>query len=113
MTKLIQSPLNHTGLLTGDVISVAKAVASNIDDSLFGGACIESLDRIPPTLTWAAKPADGDFVHGTVMLTVTATDDIDLPPAPAVKILGYTDADGDTRIIIATAAANTSSLDDG
>ena len=106
MTKVIRSDLNHTGLNTADVLAVARSMSDNVDDDLFGNACIEQLDRIPPSLSWGpSTPADGSFVHGTAMFRVTAFDDID--PMPKVRFLAYVDADGDPTNSVATAAIDT------
>lgn len=113
MTKVIRSPdLNHTGLNTADILAVARAMSDNVDEDLFGSACIEQLDRIPPSLSWSAStPADGSFVHGTTMLKVTAFDDID--PMPKVHFLGFVDADGDPTNSVAIAAIDTTTEADG
>jgi len=113
MTKVIGSPaINHTGLVTGDILGVARAMTDNLDEDLFGSACVETLDRIPPTLSWSAPtPAEGSFVRGTTMLKVTAVDDLD--PAPAVHFLGYADTDGAPANSIAIAAIDTPAEADG
>src|SRR4029079_8648887 len=72
LTKVIQSPaLNHTGLVTGDILEVARQMASNMDGSLFAGACISDLDRVPPVITWQSpSPDEGQVAGGQIMLRV-------------------------------------------
>jgi hypothetical protein len=113
VTKVIGSPaINHTGLVTGDILAVARAMADNLDEDLFGSACIETLDRLPPTLGFRSPtPAEGSFVRGTAMLKVAAIDDLD--PAPTVRFLGHVDADGDPKNSIAIAAIDTLTEADG
>ncbi|HEX8112182.1 MAG TPA: hypothetical protein VF516_30825 [Kofleriaceae bacterium] len=96
VTKVIQSSmLNHTGLTTGDVLAVARSMADNVDEDLFGSACVEALDRIPPRLDWAAPtPADGAYVRGSFAVRAIATDDTD--PRPAVIIEGYPNVPADS-----------------
>ena len=115
VTKVIRDPtVNKTGLVTGDVLAVARAIADSTDVALFPGqSCTETLDRTPPTLMFSAKPADGDFVHGTVMLSATAIDDFDLPPAPPVHIAGFMDADGDPNNNVATIVLDTAMATSG
>jgi len=115
MTKIIRNPaINGTGLVSGDILAVARAMADNADPELFApGGCSKSLDRTPPTLTFGAAPADGDFVRGAVTLTVTAIDDVDVPPSPEVGLLGYSDTDGDLHNNVATAVIDTTRAADG
>jgi len=115
VTKVIRDPsVNKTGLVTGDVLAVARAIADSADAALFPGkSCTETLDRTPPTLMFSSGPADGDFVHGTVMLSATAIDDYDLPPAPAVHVAGFMDADGDPDNNVATIVLDTAMATSG
>lgn len=73
---------NQTGLSVADALSFARAVATNTDPILFGDACVDEVDRLAPTLTWGAQPADGAIVRGAVAFTVAAVDNVD--PAPVV-----------------------------
>ena len=113
MTKVIGSTaINHTGLVTGDILAVARSMTDNLDEDLFGSACVETLDRLPPTLSWSSPtPAEGSFVRGTTTLKVTAVDDLD--PEPTVHFLGYVDADGTPANSIAIAAIDTHTQADG
>jgi hypothetical protein len=115
MTKVIRDPtINKTDLVSGDILAVARSMADNADPALFAAsACSETLDRLPPTLSLGEKPADGAFVHGTVQVTATATDDIDVPPAPAVEFVGYVDVDGDPHNNVATVMVDTTVAGDG
>jgi hypothetical protein len=115
ITKVIRDPmLNQTGLAAADILPVARAISGDAAPGLFAAtACPEGLDRIPPTLMLAAKPADGDFVHGTVTFGATAIDDVDLPPAPPVQIVGFQDTDGAPTNNVATVMIDTTVQPDG
>lgn len=71
---------NQTGLAVADTLSFARAIATNTDPILFADACIDELDRLPPTLTWGAMPADGAVIRGTAAWTVRAADNVDAAP---------------------------------
>ena len=115
MNKVIgDRMLNKTGLVSGDILAVARSMADNVDPDLFAPSpCSETLDRLPPTLSFGEKPADGAFVHGTVQITATAIDDIDVPPSPAVEFAGYADTDGDPHNNVATVIVDTTTMADG
>lgn len=119
MTKVIQDndpsnpdALNKTQLNLSDTLAIAHSVNDNLDDDLFGNACIEQLDRLPPTINFLAPtPADGGYAGGTVTVKVSAIDDTDA--VPRVTIVGYPDADGDPTNSIALAMIDTTAMGDG
>jgi len=108
MTKVIQSTaLNHTGLVTGDVLAVARAMADNVDEDLFGSACVENLDRLPPRLEWI-EPVPGPgivhYVRGMVPVKAHAVDDTD--PMPLVWIDNGAPSSSTAGAVIDTTAQN-------
>jgi len=108
MTKVIQSAeLNHTGLVTGDILAVARSMADNLDEDLFGTACVENLDRVPPRLAWIApvpQPGIGHYVHGMLPVKVHAVDDTD--PMPLVWINDSAPASSTAEAMIDTTGIN-------
>jgi hypothetical protein len=42
--------LNGTGLDLSNTLSIVRAVSDNVDPALFDAACLEALDRMPPSL---------------------------------------------------------------
>ena len=113
MTKVIRDPgVNQTGLDINDTLAVAQSMANNVDDDLFGDACIETLDRLPPMLRWDVGSAlEGAVVAGSVTLQASATDDTD--PNPRAEILDHPDADGDPTNNVARAEVDTTLHPDG
>ncbi|MEZ4400835.1 MAG: hypothetical protein R3B06_12495 [Kofleriaceae bacterium] len=101
---------NQTGLSVADTLSLPRAIASNSDPILFGDACVDTLDRTPPTLTWGATPTAGAVVRGAVPITVRATDDID--PMPSVAWEGGL-ADSDGAVSSAATTLDTTVAADG
>jgi hypothetical protein len=110
VTRAIQSPaINHTGLATGDILTVARAMADNLDEDLFGKACIEDLDRLPPRIDWAAPtPSEAAYVHASFGIRAVASDDTD--PRPQVVIDGYPNEPADSA---ASARVDASQVADG
>lgn len=116
LTKVIRDTehTNRTGLVVEDTLALARAMSDNIDPDLFGNACPETLDRLPPSLAWTqTTPGAQAFVRGAIEVGVSAVDDFD--PNPRAAIVGYPDADGDptnrfARAIIATTLVTDGSL---
>jgi hypothetical protein len=102
VTKVIQSPvINHTGLATGDVLAVARSIADNVDVDLFGSACIEALDRLPPRLDWTAPtPDDGAYVRAAFAARAVANDDTDAHPQVVISDYPNVPADSATSVMI-------------
>lgn len=119
MTKVIQNndpnnpnALNRTQLGISDTLAIARSINDNLDDDLFGAACIEQLDRLPPTITWLPPtPGDGGYARSTISVKVTAVDDTDA--SPRVSVVGYADADGDPNNSVAIAMVDTAAEPDG
>jgi hypothetical protein len=111
MTKLLRSPsLNGTGLVD-ELVPVARALAMNADEVLFGAGCTGGLDRLPPTISWTVAPGDGAFVSGQVELQVRADDDID--PKVRVSWDGFDDRDLDPTNEVASLLLDTGRFVDG
>ena len=117
MTKVIRDNgpggANQTGLRIEDTLAVARSISDNVDPDLFGGACIETLDRTAPAVRWdeAHSAAAGAVVRGVIPMKAIAVDDID--PRPRVQIPGYPDVDGDLWNDVALAAIDTAGAGDG
>lgn len=113
MTKVIANPeLNATMLDTADILPVARALNDDQSDVLFGGACVESLDRLPPSVTFLAPtPDELAFVSAAFTVKAIAIDDTD--PKPRLRFVGLDDADGDPTNSAAEALIDTAGLPDG
>jgi hypothetical protein len=104
--------LNQTGLDLPNLVSVVRNISDNPDAELFGRECVETLDRLAPSLRFdAPTPGEGSFVRGAVPVRVTAIDDTD--PKPRASIVGFVDADGDPTNAVAQAVIDTTALTDG
>jgi hypothetical protein len=111
MTKMLRAPgLNGTGLVN-ELVPVARAMATNADDVLFGSSCTGGLDRLAPTITWTLAPAEAAFVSGQIDIRVRADDDID----PEVRVAwdGFDDGDQDASNNVALLLLDTGRLVDG
>jgi hypothetical protein len=117
MTKVIRDNgpggANQTGLRIEDTLAIARSMSDNVDPDLFGGACIETLDRTAPEVRWdeSHSAADGATVRGAIQLKAIAFDDVD--PRPRVQIPGYADLDGDLSNDVALVSIDTTSAGDG
>lgn len=117
MTKVIRDNgpggVNQTGLRIEDTLAIARSMSDNVDPDLFGGACVETLDRTAPMLRWDEdhSTAADAIVRGVIPMKAIAIDDTD--PRPRVEISGYTDADGDASNNIAIANIDTTGTGDG
>jgi Bacterial Ig-like domain len=117
MTKVIRDNgpggANQTGLRIEDTLAIARSVSDNVDPDLFGGACIETLDRTAPEVRWdeaRSIPANA-VVRGVIQMKAVAMDDVD--PRPRVQILGYADMDGDPSNDVALVSVDTTGAADG
>ncbi|HSK01402.1 MAG TPA: hypothetical protein VK932_09180 [Kofleriaceae bacterium] len=117
MTKVIRDNgpggVNQTGLRIEDTLAIARSVSDNVDPDLFGGACIETLDRTAPEVRWdeAHSAPAGAVVRGVIQVKAIALDDVD--PRPRAQILGYADVDGDPADDVALANVDTTAAADG
>jgi hypothetical protein len=105
-TQAAPSVWNKSTLGSQDARTLTDGVSRNADIDLFGDACIETDDRIPPTISWDVAPADGALKGGTLMLRVSATDD-DSITAPTIGFVGYPDTDGDPTNNVAITTVDT------
>ncbi len=117
VSKFIRSTDNGTGLGDADTLPVARAIADNPDELLFGAACRDNLDRTPPTITFEAPtPAAGAVVRQTQTITARALDDTDGTP-PRIALTGPTgplpDADGIPDNEVASTTLDTATSADG
>lgn len=114
MIKVIRDgAVNRTGLTVEDLLGVARAISDDAAPELFGGACIETLDRTRPEVRWdeSASPAADAVVRGAVALKAIGFDDVDVQPR--VRILEHADLDGDSSNSVALATVDTMGLSDG
>jgi hypothetical protein len=86
-SKDFPSPWNHTGITSLDARPMIDAINRNPDADLFGGACIETADRIPPSITWEVQRdgrwlplLDGEFARGVISVRAVAIDDAEALP---------------------------------
>lgn len=111
MTKVIfdngPGGINQTQLSVADILPVARSVADNLDEQLFGAACPDTLDRVAPSVA-ILEPAEGSFHRGSISMRATAIDDTD--SSPNVSIVGHQDIDGDPTNASAQATIDISSL---
>jgi hypothetical protein len=91
ITSVVHDPtVNRTGLVTGDILALARSMADNLDVDLFGDACVEDLDRVPPRLSWAAPtPEEMAYVRASFAVKAVASDDTDLMPQVAITGFPY------------------------
>ncbi|MEJ7597350.1 MAG: hypothetical protein WKG01_05525 [Kofleriaceae bacterium] len=116
MTSVMASELNKTGLRLADVISIANELSSNIDGELFGTACLDTLDRAAPIVTFVEIPAGAPYFAGTKTFKATATDNnVNVPAVSILKPGGgvYPDKDNDTTNATAIIDLDTRTLPNG
>ncbi len=106
---------NRTGLSSADAKLMLDALQRDPDPDLFGEACIETADRIPPTIAWEAlregqwQPLpEGELVRGAVSVRAVAYDDAEI--APSVVFEGRT---GDRSGPVITTIVDTAAQADG
>lgn len=105
------SPWNRTGLAVEDLKPLLNKVAQNPDPELFGPACSESVDRLPPLLHWLAPMEDGQWVRGAFVVSAEATDDSLF--GVRLRFVGLGDEDGNPGDHRARATVDTALLADG
>jgi hypothetical protein len=104
------SPWNRTGLGAEDARPMLEHIGGNQEPELFGSACLETADRIAPTLVWEALD-EGAFVKGTLEVKIRATDDAEVPPR--AFFASQPDSDGDLTNHLATAIIDTRAVNSG
>jgi hypothetical protein len=112
LMKLVRAPDNGTGLGEAALMPIALALSERTDALLFGSACTESLDNLPPTLLFDEGPAEGAYVRGSFAVRAIAIDDTD--PSPVAGFAApFADTDGDPANSIARTTIDTTDLADG
>jgi hypothetical protein len=109
-TREFPSRWNKTGLGSEDARPLLEAMGSNTDADLFGSACLETADRVAPTIVWETLD-EGAFVRGTISIRVRASDDAEA--TPRVGFDSQPDNDGNPNNQIATAVIDTTTLNGG
>lgn len=105
------SPWNSTGLVVEDLKPLLTKVAHNPDPELFGAACSETVDRLPPLIRWLAPMEDGAWVRGELEVSADATDDSLL--GVRLRFIDLADEDGSPSDHRARARVDTARLSDG
>jgi Bacterial Ig-like domain len=109
-TRSFPSLWNATGLGAEDARPLLESMGSNTDVDLFGTACLETTDRVAPTIVWETFD-EGAFVRGTISVRARATDDAEA--TPRVSFDAHPDTDGNPSNQIATAVIDTTTLNGG
>lgn len=110
-SQSLPSPWNGTGLAVEDIKPLLNKVAHNADPELFGAACSETVDRLPPLIRWLAPEEDAEWVRGALEVSADATDDS--PLGVRLRLVGFDDDDGNPGDHRARATVDTSLLADG
>jgi hypothetical protein len=107
-TREFPSVWNRTTLGAQDARTMLDQMARNTDADLFGDACLETTDRLPPSIAWRS-PADGLTVFkGDVTLSIAASDDSGGVRAYFVDL---TDEDADVTNNVARTTLHTAGED--
>ncbi len=102
------SEWNRTTLGSEDLRPMLEAIGGNDDVALFGSTCLETADRVAPSIIWYG-PQDGAFLKGSVPIKIRAADDGEaLPVASFVDLL-----DTDLSASFAVALLDTYLVGDG
>ena len=109
-SRQFPSPWNRTGLGSEDARPMLDQIGGNVDAELFGGACLETADRVSPSILWEA-PEDGAFVKGSLTVKIRAVDDAEALPRASFD--PEPDRDGDTTNPLATAVIDTRTVNAG
>jgi hypothetical protein len=109
-SRQFPSPWNRTGLGSEDARPMLDQIGGNVDAELFGGACLETADRVSPSIVWEA-PEDGAFVKGSLTVKIRAVDDAEALPRALFD--PDPDRDGDTTNPLATAVIDTRTANGG
>ncbi|NJM90815.1 MAG: hypothetical protein HC863_00525 [Myxococcales bacterium] len=109
-TRAFPSMWNATGLGSEDARPLLESMGSNTDVDLFGTACLETTDRVAPSILWETLE-EGAFVRGTISVRARATDDAEATPRIAFE--SQPDTDGNPSNPIATAVIDTTTVNGG
>lgn len=74
-TRAVPSKWNRTTLGAEDARTLLDGVGRNQDPDLFGDACFETVDRMPPTISWLSPNEEQVFFKGDLTVSITASDD--------------------------------------
>ena len=109
-SRAFPSAWNATGLGAEDARPLLESLGSNTDADLFGTACLESADRVAPTIVWETLEENA-FVRATISVHVRAFDDAEA--LPRVFFESQPDTDGNPSNQLATAVIDTATLNGG
>ena len=110
-TRAYPSRWNRTGIGAEDARPFLEALGRNPDPDLFGGACLETVDRMPPLIGWTSPTEAQAFVKGDLVVAFSASDDSG--DSCRAYFPDHPDEDGDTTNCVARFTLKTSALADG
>lgn len=110
-TRSYPSRWNRTGIGAEDARPFLEALGRNPDPDLFGGACLETVDRMPPLIGWTSPTEAQAFVKGDLVVAFSASDDSG--DSCRAYFPDHPDEDGDTTNCVARFTLKTSTLADG
>lgn len=108
--RAVPTEWNQTTLGSEDLRPMLEAIGSNADPQLFGNACVETSDRVPPSLIWEAPPPES-FVKGSFTVKVRATDDAEAVPTASFVGLPDTDQGPSVAVTVIDTRAATGGAD--
>jgi hypothetical protein len=74
-TRAFPSQWNRTTLGAEDARTLLDGIGRNPDPDLFGDACVETVDRMAPTIAWQSPGDDQVFFKGELTISISASDD--------------------------------------
>jgi hypothetical protein len=74
-TRAFPSKWNRTTLGAEDARTLLDGIGRNPDPDLFGDACVETVDRMPPTIVWQSPGDEQVFFRGQLTISISASDD--------------------------------------
>ena len=74
-TRAFPAKWNKTTLGAEDARLLLDGLGRNNDPDLFGDACLETVDRLAPTVTWQAPAVERVFIGGDLSVSISASDD--------------------------------------
>lgn len=107
-TRAYPSRWNRTGIGAEDARPFLDALGRNPDPDLFGGACVETVDRTPPFITWTSPADGGSFVKGDLVVSFSASDDSG--ESCRAYFPDHPDEDGDATNCVARFTLHTAAL---
>ncbi|MBK7538838.1 MAG: hypothetical protein IPI49_26430 [Myxococcales bacterium] len=110
-TRAYPSRWNRTGIGSEDARPFLEALGRNPDPDLFGSACLETVDRMPPLIGWTSPTEAQAFVKGDLVVAISASDDSG--DSCRAYFPDHPDEDGDSTNCVARFTLKTSQLADG